>query len=64
MEPSWHGFGAGTGPTPARNRASYRLSFEYESKDARDLPVNLIAGCNHVFAHPISRARVGVPAVF
>ena len=31
MEPSWLGLGAGTGPTPARNRASYRLSLAYES---------------------------------
>jgi hypothetical protein len=31
MEPSWHGFGAGTGPTQARNRAEYRQSLAYES---------------------------------
>ena len=27
MEPSWHGFGAGTGPTQARNRATHRDAY-------------------------------------
>lgn len=31
MEPSWHGFWAGTGPTPARNRAKHCQSLAYES---------------------------------
>ncbi len=33
MEPSWHGFWAGTGPTPARNRAVVNIVPEWNEMD-------------------------------